>query len=179
MLLTQTERTSERSLICPVCGRESGSPSGHIKHVRMCKKTPPREELERLCEDRWSLKDMQIKYGASRVTVTRWLRDYGLKTFFQQNKPRAEDQRKIFPGYAPKRGMKWLQCALPPDPDRPGLVVPVCNAYAECSWRAMCGLPVLCEAPDEGQMDMLKRRNYDLLQDLTELWIEHPEYWTE
>jgi hypothetical protein len=170
-------RIFEKALICPICGKKCASPSGLSSHLRSCKEAPPCEELESLCEAGWTIKDMQVRYSASGSTVARWLREYGLKTRRQGGRVRAEERCEIFPGYAPKRGIEWLQCAKPPDPDEPWVIVPVCAAYEECQRRIRQNLPILCEAPDREQMDELKRRKHDLLQDLTELWVEHPEYW--
>ena len=146
-------------ITCPHCGRQFDSPFGVKGHIQTCAKYPGEDALRADREANMSYKAMGRKYNVSGKTAHNWCDEVGLSEPLSQWVRRL----RIFPGYAPRRGVKVMACEG-------------CPAYQWCRQLVKIGW-VLCEAPDMRQLKSLERRGFDFTQVTTEIWARAPEIW--
>ena len=129
------------------------------RHEEACAKRPADDALYTDVDAGMTQTQLGRKYGVNRRTVYRWLLEAKILKLGRH----AHERLVVHPGYAPMLTDKNTKC--------PCAAIDVCERIIEpLGW-------VLCEAPDDGQLEAWKRDGFDVLQFTTELWAERPELW--
>ena len=140
--------------ICPHCGLEFHA-GIRIAHIKACALRPTEAELHELYATHTSLKSLSDTIGVSKETVRKWLIAAGLpsyvpKTYKKENRPTT-----TIPGIAPLRHSHPSDCNA-----CPGMVY--CrDLITSIGW-------VLCEDPDDQQMDIWEKTGVNIYE-ITEI----------
>ena len=124
--------------VCPVCGKVFAGLQGFARHVRVCRKRPPRGTLERLHRAGTTVDELVVRYGVSEHSIRAWMREEGYRAC---DRDRGNGRvLRTCPELAPMLGQARGCEYCPPE------VRERCERLVmEVGW-------ILCEAPDEKQI---------------------------
>lgn len=126
---------------CKICEREINA---HVmaRHVRTCRKRPPEEELLHRFHSGETQTNLARRYDVARNTIYRWLVEAG----YDSKAPKPPEEKTVRPS-----GIEIFPMRRKYKP---------CRTCSRCAMLAYCNelehthSPLLCEAPDDVQIEM-------------------------
>jgi len=140
---------------CPHCQLEVKAGAPFLSHVRACEKFPGIDELQRM----WH-RGMSVQLMARQCAVSPWL----VRNWLAQH--RVKKRRDVMRYTWSRGGVKALRDDLDTGIRYPqgtaGGCKKACPVYDLCVETVQLGL-LLCEIPDQPQVDHLARRGVDVV----------------